>query len=446
MTVVTPDITIVGLGPGDPGQRTIAVQRALDSAARIFVRTHPDVDLSDLVEHEHVTDVASLRQPDTELGGRWQVANDAVCDAAADGPVVLAIPGHPRFGEGLVVGTLNEAARRGLSTRVLDGISVVDLMATTLGIDPLLQDAQFFNAREFGTEDDPQSPFMGGMFTGSPLRPMLLTHVYDQAVMAGVARALARVLPHDHSVIRIVAAGMPDEEISHHTVGELPIVPSGPLVALWVPAQGDLEAGRDPRTLQHIVARLRRPDGCPWDREQTHESLRDNIVDEAYEVMDAIDAGDPVNLVEELGDLFLLICMHAQIAEENGTFTLEDVYQGISSKIIRRHPHVFGDAVANEASDLAEIWAGVKAQEKADNPLRAVKGIDGQPHSMPALVRAPKVLRKYPLTTDMPPSTQDDRSRELLRAVAAIIMAGDDPEHVLRDALAEHVTGNATPP
>ncbi len=445
MTAVAPDITIVGLGPGDPGQRTIAVQHALDAAVRIFVRTHPDVDLSDLLGRKHVTDVACLRQPDAEPGGRWQVANDAVCDATADGPVVLAIPGHPRFGAGMVVGTLNEAARRGLSTRVLDGISVDDLMATSLGIDPLLQDAQFFNAREFRAEDDSQAPFIGGMFTGSPLRPMLLTHVYDQAVMVGVARALARVLPPDHSVIRIFAAGMPDEEINHYTVGELPTVPGGPLVTLWVPPQGDLEAGRDPRTLQHIVARLRAPGGCPWDREQTHESLRDNIVDEAYEVMDAIDAGDPANLAEELGDLFLLICMHAQIAEENGTFTLEDVYQGISSKIIRRHPHVFGDAVANEASDLAEIWAGVKAQEKVENPDQPVKAIDGQPHSMPALVRAPKVLRKHSFSTDMPPSTADDRSRDLLRAVSAVVMAGDDPERVLRDALTEHVTGNATP-
>jgi tetrapyrrole methylase family protein/MazG family protein len=435
------DITILGLGPGDAARQTVGAREALDIAAQIFVRCHPDLDLGELLARENVTDVATLRQPDAAPGGRWNAATQAVCDAAGEGPVVLAIPGHPRFGEGLVVDTLSEAARRDLTTRVLDGISVVDLMATALGVDPLLEGVQCFTGREMWTLDD--GPFAGGTFTGSPRRPMLFTHVYDAPVMAAVARALGRVLPPDHPVTRIEAAGMPGEQIRQHTVGELADVPAGPLVALWVPPQGELEAVRDPRTLQHIVARLRAPDGCPWDRRQTHATLRDSILDEAYEVVDAIDAGDDANLAEELGDLFLLIAMHAQLAEEVGTFTLEDVYAGIATKIVRRHPHVFGDEEAQEAGHVVGLWNRIKQEEKAANPDRPEKAADGQPHSMPALARAPRVLTKHPLAVDNE-STADERSRTLLAAVATVVQAGDDPERVLREALAAHVK-NQTP-
>jgi tetrapyrrole methylase family protein / MazG family protein len=443
MSGIQADITIVGLGPGNSALRTVAVQTALDTATRIFVRSHEDVDLDDLLLHENVTDIAHLRRPDGAPGDRWHAAALAVCDAAADGPVVLAIPGHPRFGKGLVRETLAEAAQRGLTTRVLDGISVIDLIATALGVDPLLEGVQCFTAG-LVAEQSPDGPFAGGVFTGSPRRPMLFTHVYSAEICAGLAQALRRILPPDHPVTRIEAAGMPGERISYHTVQNLASIPAGPLIALWVPALGELEAVRDSRTLQHIVARLRAPDGCPWDRKQTHGSLRDAIVDEAYEVVDAIDAGDDANLAEELGDLFLLIAMHAQMAEEAGTFTLEDVYAGIATKIVRRHPHVFGDAEAREAGDVVGLWNEIKAQEKAESPHRPDKAADGQPHAMPAFTRAPRVLAKHPLHREADPSTPEERSRALLDAMAAIVDAGDDPERVLREALASHVT-NETP-
>ena len=435
-----PSITIVGLGPGDPARRTIEVQNLLDSGARVFVRAHPGLDLGDLLAHENVTDISGLRQHDAAPGGRWQAATDAVCDAAGHGPVVLAIPGHPRFGEGLVAGTLREADRRGLTTRVLDGISVIDLLATALGIDLLLDDVQCFNAREI-VETIPEGPFSGGLFTGSPRRPMLFTHVYDESIVTGVARALGRILPPDHPVTVIEAAGMPGERISQHTVGDLVDLPGGPLVALYVPPQDVLAAGRDPRTMQHISARLRAPDGCPWDRVQTHESLKASFLDEVYEVIDAIESGDTANLAEELGDLFLHIVLQAQIAEEAGEFTIEDVYEGVAAKILRRHPHVFADETAETQADLSRIWQRVKAEEKRAAPsTKPEKDVDGQPHSMPALTRATRYFAKHPL----PPngeslSSPEARSDQLLQAIAAIVQAGDDPERVLRDALREHV-------
>lgn len=445
MTSAAPDITIVGLGPGDPARRTFAAQAALDNTVRLFLRTAHHPGISDLAEREGAF-ILDQHVDDRPDGGKnWLAASKIVCDTAMSVPIVLAIPGHPLLGERLVIETIAEATRRGQSFRVIEGLSVIDLMATALGIDLMIEDVQIIDAAKM-VKTIGGGRFSGGVFPFTPLRPMLLSRVYGNPVAAPLSQILQRVLPPDHAVTLVEAAGIEGQQrVSEMTVDELAEAGPGQLASLWVPALDELDAVRDPRTLQHIVARLRRPDGCPWDREQTHESLRDNIIDEAYEVLDAIDAGDAANLAEELGDLFLLICMHAQIAEENGTFILEDVYEGISRKIIRRHPHVFGNAVAKEASDLAEIWAGVKAQEKAENPGTPAKALDGQPRSMPALIRARKVLSKHPLTTDPPLSTADERSRELLNAVAAIVSAGDDPERVLREALAEHVTGNATP-
>jgi tetrapyrrole methylase family protein / MazG family protein len=428
-------ITIVGLGPGGAGRRTVAVQAALDTAVAVFVRSHEGVDLGDLLVRDNVTDIGRTYNRGADPANRWDSAVEGICAAASDGDVVLGIPGHPRYGEGLVRGTLKAAEARGIATEMLDGISVLDLIATALDVDPLLDGAQLFNAREIAAQMA-RDPFAGGVFTGSPHRPMLFTHVYDDALRDGMAKALARVLPPDHPVIRIEAVGMAEQRVSEHTIGELAGVSAGQLVAFWVPPAGELDGGRDPRTLQHIVARLRQPDGCPWDRKQTNATLRDALIDEVYEAADAIDAGDMDNLAEELGDLFLLIAMHAQIAEEAGHFTLEDVYEGIATKIVRRHPHVFGDEAAEHAEEVVGLWQRIKAEEKA-NGKASTKAPDGQPRSMPALERASRVLKKHPL----PASGTDDHDPgdRLLAAIAGIIEDGDDPDAVLRAALERHV-------
>lgn len=120
--------------------------------------------------------------------------------------------------------------------------------------------------------------------------------------------------------------------------------------------------------LENIIARLRAPDGCPWDREQTHSSLKAACIEEAAEVVCGInileDTGNSDNLKEELGDLLLLIVMHAQIAEEEGLFTMDDVICGISEKMIRRHPHVFGEETASDSGEVLDKWNAIKKQEK----------------------------------------------------------------------------------
>jgi len=425
------DITIAGLGPDFEGISTTAVDRVLETASRVFVRLHPGLHYNALLARDNVTDVATLRVPDATPGRRWHAAVEVICDAAATEPVVLAIPGHPRFGEGLVESVVAEAERRGQTTRVMDGISVVDLVATALGIDPILEGAQLVNAR-VALDVIAGEPFASGKFPFTPLRPLLLTHVYDRAICVALHRVLSGLYPANHEVVIVDRAGSDQERVDASTVGSLATFDGGPLVALWIPSLDPLQAGADPRAMHHIVARLRQPDGCPWDRKQTNQTLRKAIIDEAYEIVDAIDSGDMPNLAEELGDMYLLLLMHAQIAHEAGAFSIEDVYRGIATKIVGRHPHVFGEASAGDADEVVGIWQQVKAKEKAESGRESSKDLDGEPFSFPALTRAPKVLKDHPLVAD-------DSTPELLRVVAEMVARGEDPDAVLRRQLREHI-------
>ncbi|HEX7592426.1 MAG TPA: nucleoside triphosphate pyrophosphohydrolase [Candidatus Limnocylindrales bacterium] len=216
--------------------------------------------------------------------------------------------------------------------------------------------------------------------------PLAGRHVSTQS---GAVAVLRRLYPADHVVGRL---GLPETT----TIGALDnatlatplyIAPLSPELAL---------AG--PWALPWIVNRLRQPDGCPWDREQTHQSLKKHLLEEAYEVYDALEAGATPDLAGELGDLYLQIVLHAQLAAEAGVFDLTDVGQQISAKIVRRHPHVFGETHVETASDVNRQWEQIKqveregaaaeAAETADSgtPAAEVKSaLDGISRSMPAL-------------------------------------------------------------
>ena len=143
-------------------------------------------------------------------------------------------------------------------------------------------------------------------------------------------------------------------------------------------------------TFVELIARLRAPDGCPWDREQTHQSLRENLLSETYEVLEALDAGDADALREELGDLLLQIVLHAQIARDDGEFEITDVIRGIAAKIIGRHPHIFGDTTADTAAQVMANWEKLK---KAEKPHRE-SVLEGVPKAMPALAYAYEISRR----------------------------------------------------
>jgi MazG family protein len=200
---------------------------------------------------------------------------------------------------------------------------------------------------------------------------------------------LGRLYPPDHPVGRFGS----DDEMTIATLdqaalaGPLYVAPTAPELAL---------AG--PWAMPWISARLRRPDGCPWDREQTHTSLRKHLLEEAYEVYDALEAGATPALAGELGDLWLQIVLHAQLAAEAGIFDLADVQAAIAAKIVRRHPHVFGDAEARTAADVNRQWERIKADERAEaadaTDALVASALDGISSSMPALAASQEMQER----------------------------------------------------
>lgn len=149
--------------------------------------------------------------------------------------------------------------------------------------------------------------------------------------------------------------------------------------------------------LVRTMWRLRRPDGCPWDREQTHRSITRNMVEEAYEAVDAIEADDAAHLLEELGDVLEQVVLHAQIAADEGAFTIDDVADGLNEKLVRRHPHVFGEhAAAGDGAEVMDIWDDVKAAERAAAGAeeRPQGLLDSVPRSLPALMQAQKISKR----------------------------------------------------
>jgi nucleoside triphosphate diphosphatase len=146
----------------------------------------------------------------------------------------------------------------------------------------------------------------------------------------------------------------------------------------------------DVSRLRGIVARLRSPGGCPWDREQTHESLRAALIEECYEAVEAIESADDANLREELGDLLLHVVMHAHMAGERKAFGFEDVVEGVCEKLIRRHPHVFGDVSVAESAQVVQLWEQIKRREKGE----ALSVMDNLPPGFPALLRAQQAQKK----------------------------------------------------
>jgi hypothetical protein len=148
------------------------------------------------------------------------------------------------------------------------------------------------------------------------------------------------------------------------------------------------------RQLVEIMAALRAPDGCPWDREQDHQSLRWHAVEEVYELLDAIEAGDDIEMAEELGDLLLQVVFHAQLARERGVFDFDALTQRLADKLVRRHPHVFGDVKVKDVDQVWANWEQIKRAEKAGSQHERKSALDGVPTRLPALMQAQKLLKK----------------------------------------------------
>ncbi|MDI7278110.1 MAG: MazG nucleotide pyrophosphohydrolase domain-containing protein, partial [Anaerolineae bacterium] len=324
-------IVIVGLGPGDPRFLTAEASGVLSEAGEVFLRTreHPIVETLPGTVTLHSFD--SLYETAESFDALYRAIADRVLELGARPQgVVYAVPGHPLVGETSVRLILEGALERGLTVRLVDGLSFVEPVLSALRVDAL-RGLQLVDGLDLASQ---HSPLL------DPDRPAIVGQLYSRQIASDVKLTLLNVYPPEHLVTLVRSAGLPGQELRTMPLHDLDRDAVDHLTALYLPP---LERPGSPISFQELVAHLRGPMGCPWDREQTHQSLRPNLLEETYEALAALDLGDMAELKEELGDLLLQIFLHTQIAAECGEFAMRDVVGHIIEKLRRRHPHVFGE-------------------------------------------------------------------------------------------------------
>lgn len=413
-----PSVVVVGLGPGGTDHVTQHTLDVISGIPHRYLRTarHPSASLlPDAVTFDEI-----YEQADTFADVYAEIADRLVQAAEQHGEVLYAVPGSPLVLE-RTVATLRHDDRVQLT--VHPAMSFLDVVYARLGIDPVEAGITLVDGHEFATAAAGNSG------------PLLVAHTHANWVLSDIKLAVESATG-DEPVVILQRLGTDDECITHTTWAELDrTVEADHLTSIYVPHLGAPVGAELVRF--HLLARTLR-EQCPWDQEQTHQSLVRYLLEETYEVVDALEALDPDDpdtddaLVEELGDLLYQIEFHATIAEQEGRFTMADVAQGVHDKLVRRHPHVFGDVVATDTGTVLSNWDAIKRQEKQRTSV-----FDGIPHSQPSLSYADAVQRKaaklgfdWPDVDGALPKIAEEA--EELREVAH---GGD--EHRVRDELGD---------
>lgn len=347
-------LTIIGLGAGDFDQLQMGVYKKLKAAKKLYVRTidHP-------VLHELAAEGIQFESFDSvyEKHGTFQPVYEEIAEklieATSVEDVMYAVPGHPLVAE-QTVQLLIAAQEEGKVNLVIEGgQSFLDPIFGALKIDPI-EGFQLLDGTSFTMHDL------------NMRQHILIAQVYDTFSASEVKLTLMEKYDDEYPVTVVTAAGSSQEKLITVPLYELDqCVEVNNLTTVYVPpVKSQEEALRDWATFRQIIATLRGPNGCPWDQKQTHESLKKYLLEEAHEYLAAVDAEDDFAMIEELGDVLLQVFLNAQIGEDLGYFTLEDVLASISEKMIRRHPHVFGDVSVEDADEVVANWEAIKAKEK----------------------------------------------------------------------------------
>jgi tetrapyrrole methylase family protein/MazG family protein len=360
-------IYLVGLGAGGAQELSEQALHALRRAQRVLASqpSHPSARLLQLAA---IAFEPCPAEPEQAI---------ATLLNAPERTVALAVPGHPLLGNPLVARALPAAAEAGRPVRLVPSRSVLEpVLEATLHAAP--DGVQVVSAARL--------PYIAP----DPTLPTLWFGIETPERLCALQAHLSLRYPPSHEVIFVHAPGDVSVETRRVPLAQLTAMPCDAQTYLLIPACPRREqtyAGFE--GLTRVVAALRAPDGCPWDREQTHASLKPHLLEETYETLEAIDRADPAELREELGDMLLQVLMHSQIASETGAFDIQQVVQHLIEKLIARHPHVFGDAHAETAAQVLKNWDATKRQQKGRNSV-----LDGVPRSMPALARAQEISKR----------------------------------------------------
>lgn len=370
------------------------------------------------------------------------IVDELVAEATAVGEVLYLVPGSPVVAERTVELLL---ADERVEVELLAALSFADLAWARLGVDPVAVGARLVDGQRFAID------------AAGERGPFLVAQCDSVDVLSEIKLTLdagaGACLPPDATVVVLRRLGLPDETVEEVPWVELDRVDADHLTSVWIPVLAAPVAHEVAR-LAELVAVLRRE--CPWDREQTHETLTRHLLEETYEVLDAIDAvsrdrpGAYEHLEEELGDLLFQVMFHARLAEEAGQFTLADVASGIHDKLRGRHPHVFGDVEVSGPDEVVRNWEWIKQAEKGRESI-----FEGIPAHLPALLYALKVQKKAAALAEQgvalpqaPSVAADDVGDRLFALVDEARRCGIDPEAALRwaaDRYREAVQGNEPP-
>ncbi len=409
-------VVVVGLGPAGPELLTTATVQALASVPNRYLRTtrHPAaVAVAGAASFDAIYDAAAT------LDEVYAGIVDALVEAAAEhGSVLYAVPGSPLVAERTV--ELLRADDR-VAVRLVPALSFVDLAWAALGVDPLAEGVRMVDGRRFAVEAAGER---GPLLVAQCDTRQVLSDIKLTTDDAGPVTVLQRLGLPDESVTTVAWADLDKEVEPDH------------LTSLWLPG-GAPPVAREVARFDELVHTLR--EKCPWDREQTHATLTRHLLEETYEVLEAIEAlpehpyeaaeaGEGfAHLEEELGDLLFQVVFHATLAAEEGYFTLADVARGIHDKLVHRHPHVFAGVQADTPDQVVSNWEQIKRAEKGRASL-----MDGIGEGLPSLLYAHKVQRKaasvgLDVTTD-----EAGPGAELFALVDRCRQAHVDPEAALR--------------
>lgn len=354
-------INIVGLGPGSLDNISYkAYELVTKSEHPIYLRTkkHPVIDILETrgMKAEYLDRFYEEKQIFEQV--YMSIVDYLIEEAKIHNEIIYAVPGHPYVAEQTVKLLHKRCKEENIEIIAYPSMSFIDALFAAVKRDPSegfeLKDAFTLEYLSLDIEHD-----------------LVITQVYDNFIASETKLKLLEVYPDEHQAFIVKNAGIPDSEIiTICKLYELDRIDIGYdyLTSIYIP-KVEHKTMSTLNDLINIVKKLRAPNGCPWDAKQTHESLKENIVEEAIEVREAIENDDLDNLIEELGDVLLHIVFHSELGRQSGYFNLLDVTDGICKKLVFRHPHVFSDLEIDE-KDIPEMWERLKKIEKSTKILK----------------------------------------------------------------------------
>ena len=376
-------ISIVGLGPGDYSLISQGVLDALSSSSHVYLRTkkHPTVD--QLKEKIQYTSLDYFYEKEDNFEDVYGQIAKFIVEKGKNEDLVYAVPGHPRVAE-KTVGIIEDLCiQNNIELDIIPSMSFVDAMYNYLGVDPAegfkLLDA--FELEESYIDINTNT---------------IITQIYDPFIASNVKLKLMEHYDDEQEVCIVNGAGI--KELENKTYVKLYELDRQPdlfsyLTSLYIP-KNKKKLYNTVHDLQNIMKKLRGPSGCEWDAKQTHQTLKKYMIEEAYEVVQAVDNDDIDELIEELGDVLLQVIFHCQIGEEQGFFNLGDVSSSICNKLIHRHPHVFKN-IDIDMNKFDKTWEKLKKEEKGETSV--TEGLQRIPQFLPALTKAEKIQYKASL-------------------------------------------------